>query len=140
MPGVAPPLGLTIYHGVMLVIRTSPKEESGTSAGEAALGHVLAVPGQLLTTTAPPAPPAPPAVIPEARRTYAEAAATPGWSYPRLRAAPGCGAAASRQLCGPLPGVGEGAEGVQVAAGDAGGGGELGPAEAPRRASATWGR
>ena len=55
---------------VMLGIRASPKEESGTSAGEAALGHVLAVPDQLLTTTAPPADtPAPPAVIPAAKRT-----------------------------------------------------------------------
>ena len=54
--------------------RASPKEESGTSAGEVVLGHILAVPVQLLTTTAPPAPPA---VIPEARRTYAAAAATP---------------------------------------------------------------
>ena len=52
-------------------IQASPKKESGTSAGEVALGHVLAVPGQLLTTTAPPA------VIPAAKRTYAEAAATP---------------------------------------------------------------
>ena len=51
----------------MLDIRASPKEESGISAGEAALGHVLAVPGQLLTTTAPPA------VILAAKRTYAEA-------------------------------------------------------------------
>ena len=64
---------------VMLGIRASPKEEFGTSAGEAALGHVLAVPGQLLTTTALPADtPAPPAVILAAKRTYAEAAATPG--------------------------------------------------------------
>ena len=39
---------------VMLGIRASPKE-SGTSAGEATLGHVLVVPGQLLPTTAPPA-------------------------------------------------------------------------------------
>ena len=62
---------------VMLGIQASPKEESGTSAGEAALGYVLAVPGQLLTTTAPPADtpappadtPAPPAVIPETKRT-----------------------------------------------------------------------
>ena len=62
----------------MLGIRASPKEESGTLAGEAALGHVLAVPGQLLTTTAPPADtPAPPTVIPSAKRTYDEAAATP---------------------------------------------------------------
>ena len=43
-----------------------------------ALGHVLVVPGQLLSTTAPPADtPAPPLVIPAAKRTYAEAAATP---------------------------------------------------------------
>ena len=63
---------------VMLGIRAAPKEESGTSAGEAALGHVLAVPGQLLSTTAPPVDtPALPVVIPVAKRTYAEAAATP---------------------------------------------------------------
>ena len=55
----------------MLGIRASPKEESGTSAGEEALGHVLAVPGQLLSTTAPPADtPAPPEVIPVAKRIY----------------------------------------------------------------------
>ena len=48
------------------------------SAGEAALGHMLAVLGQLLPTTAPPADtPTPPWVIPAAKRTYAEAAATP---------------------------------------------------------------
>ena len=63
---------------VMLGISASPKEESGTSAAEAALGHVLAVPGQLLTTTAPPADtPALLVVIPAAKQTYAEAAATP---------------------------------------------------------------
>ena len=63
---------------VMLGIRASPQEESGTSVGEAAQGHVLAVPGQLLTTTAPPTDtPAPPVVISAAKRTYAEAAATP---------------------------------------------------------------
>ena len=70
---------------VMLGIRAAPKEESGTSAGEAALGHVLAVPGQMLSTTALPADtpappadtPAPPAVIPVGKGTYAEAAATP---------------------------------------------------------------
>ena len=38
----------------------------------------MAVPGQLLSTTAPPADtPAPPAVIPAAKWSYAEAAATP---------------------------------------------------------------
>ena len=63
---------------VMLAIRAAPKEESGTSSGEAALWHVLAVPGQLLPTTALPADtPAPPAVIPAAKCTNAEAAATP---------------------------------------------------------------
>ena len=63
---------------VMLGIRAARKKESGTSAGEVALGHVLAVPGQLLSTTAPPADtPVPPAVIPAAKRTYAETAATP---------------------------------------------------------------
>ena len=46
---------------------------------------MLAVPGQLLPTTAPPADtPAPPAVIPATKRTYAEAAAT---STPALYAA-----------------------------------------------------
>ena len=63
---------------VMLGIRATPKEESGTSAGEAALGHVLAVPGQLLPTATPPAATtAPPAVIPATRCTYAEAVAAP---------------------------------------------------------------
>ena len=62
----------------MLGIRASPKEESGMSASEAALGHVLSVPGQLLLTSGPLADtPAPPVVIPAAQRTYAEAAATP---------------------------------------------------------------
>ena len=50
---------------VMLGIRASPKEESGTSAGEAALGHMLVDPGQLLPVTGPPeGTPAPPVVIP----------------------------------------------------------------------------
>jgi len=62
----------------MLGIRATPKEESGTSAGEAALGHVLAVPGQLLPTVRPPvSTPAPPAVIPATKRSYADVAATP---------------------------------------------------------------
>ena len=43
-----------------------------------------------------------------------------------------CGAAAGRQLRGHLPGAGEGAKGVQVAAGDVAGSGEPGPAEASR--------
>ena len=48
-------------------------------------------------------------------------------------------ATAGRQLRGPLPGAGEGAKGVQVAAGDAAGGGEPGPAEAPRGDGTTSG-
>ena len=58
----------------MLSIRASSKEESGTSACEADLGHVLSVPGQLLPTTGPPVPLE---VILAAKRTYTEAAATP---------------------------------------------------------------
>ena len=63
----------------------------------------------------------------------------PGWSYPRLRTARRCGAAAGGQLRGPLPGAGEGAKGVQVAAGNAAGGGEPGPAEALRGDGTTSG-
>ena len=60
---------------VMLGIRASPKEDSSTSASEADLGHVLAVPGQLLPTADPLADtPAPPAVILVAKQTYAESA------------------------------------------------------------------
>ena len=59
---------------VMLGIRASPKEESGTSAGEAALGYVLVVPGQLLATIGLPADTL---GLPAAKRTYAEVAATP---------------------------------------------------------------
>ena len=50
---------------------SQPKEESGTSAGEAALTLMLVVPDQLLPVSGPPA------VILVAKRTYAEAAATP---------------------------------------------------------------
>ena len=63
----------------------------------------------------------------------------PGWSYPRLCAARLCGAAASGQLRRPLPGTGDGAQGLQVAAGDAAGGGEPGLAEAPCRAGTAGG-
>ena len=50
---------------MMLGIRASPKEASGMSAGEVALGHLLAVRGQLLPTTGLPVDtPVPLAVIP----------------------------------------------------------------------------
>ena len=65
---------------VLLGMRATPKDESGISAGEAALGHVLAVPGQLPPLTTPTqssVPPPQPQVIPATKRTYAEAAATP---------------------------------------------------------------
>ena len=56
----------------MLGIWASHKEESSTSAGEAALGHVRKVPGQQLPVSGPPdGAPAPLAVIPAAKRTYA---------------------------------------------------------------------
>ena len=71
MPGAAPPPGWIISRGSCWASELPPRRSRGTSAGEAALGHVLAVPGQLLTT------PAPPAVIPAAKRTYAEAPANP---------------------------------------------------------------
>ena len=77
----------------MLGIRASPKEESCTSAGEAALGNVLAVPGQLLPTAGLPADtPALPVVISVAKQTYDEAAATPARRG---------GATAVRQLLSP---------------------------------------
>ena len=63
---------------VMLGIRASPKEELGTSAGETALGHVLAFPGLLLPITGLPVDtPVLLAVIPTAKPTHAEAATTP---------------------------------------------------------------
>ena len=122
---------------VMLGIRATPKEEFGRSAGEAALGHVLSVPGQLLPTTGPPVDtPAPPAVIPAAKRTYDEAAATPALeraTHVYVQQGGGCGAAASRQLCGPLPGAGEGSRSLQAAARGEDRGGEQRPAEAPEQ-------
>jgi len=76
---------------VLLGIRTAPKEESGVSAAEAALGSKLAVPGQLRMK-----PPSVPerstlqhTVIPATSRTYAEAAKGTGldkdcaWVYVR---------------------------------------------------------
>ena len=63
-----------LVHAEHQSLLQESKEESGTSACEADLGHVLSVPGQLLPTTGPPVPPE---VILAAKRTYAEAAATP---------------------------------------------------------------
>ena len=51
----------------------------------------------------------------------------------------GRGAASSGQLSRPLPGAGEGAEGVQVAGGDSGGGHAQGPAQASRGAGTAGG-
>jgi len=60
---------------VMLGLRAAPKDESGMSAGEAALGLQLSMPGQFQTpTTSTEAPPSH-GVIPATKRTYAEAAA-----------------------------------------------------------------
>ena len=59
------------------VTGASPKKESGTSAGKAALGHVLVVPVQLLPMSGPPQGiTALPVIIPMAKKTYAEEAAT----------------------------------------------------------------
>ena len=120
---------------VMLGIRAAPKEESGTSAGEAALGQVLAVPGQLLSTTALPVDtPAPPSVIPVAKRTYAETAATlalDGATHVYLQRG-GVGPPLADNYAGPLPGTGEGGQGVQAAGGHPKGGHHKRPAEAPR--------
>lgn len=78
---------------VLLGLRAAPKEESGVSAGEAALGHQLVLPGQLLPNGPPPGggrPPRPPAVIPATKRSYAEVLASPSspldsarWVYVR---------------------------------------------------------
>ena len=110
----------------MLGIRASPKEESGTSAGEEALGHVLAVPGQLLSTTAPPADtPAPPEVIPVAKRIYSMLRPLLPLPWMELPT-PTCSAAVWGQ-------------GVQAAGGQVGGGHHQGPAEAPRGAGTAGG-
>ena len=60
---------------VLLGIRAAPKEESGVSAGEAALGHMLAIPGQLLPTDNNVLGPreSKQGVIPSTRRKYPEA-------------------------------------------------------------------
>ena len=63
---------------VLLVMRATPREESGVSAAEAALQQQLVVPGQLLLPSERQAsveePPAPPAVIPPTGRSYAQVA------------------------------------------------------------------
>ena len=62
---------------VMLGLRATPKDESGISAGEAALGHQLSVPGQLLPPTdhvresVPP-----PTSIPASKRPYSDVVKT----------------------------------------------------------------
>ena len=103
---------------------------------------MLEVPGQQLPVSGPPdGTPALLAVIPAAKRTYAEAVATPaleGATHIYVQQG-GCGTAAGGQLCGPLLGAGEGPQVLQASAGGEDRGGEQGPAEAPRRASATCG-
>ena len=108
------------------------------SAGEAALGHVLAIPGQLLPTTAPPADtPAPPEVIPAAKWTYTEAVATPALErathvYEQRR---GVGPPLADNYAGLYLVLG-----LQAAPRGENRGGEQGSAKAPCRASATCGR
>ena len=76
---------------VILGLRAAPKDESGVSAAEAALGQPLVIPGQPTAPegTVPAALRAPPAVIPATKRSYAEVAAAPSpldsadWVYMR---------------------------------------------------------
>jgi len=60
---------------VLLGLRAAPKDESGISSGQAALGLQLALPGQLLEQKA--TAPTQQQAIPATRRTYAEVASTP---------------------------------------------------------------
>ena len=62
---------------VMLGLRAAPKDESGVSAGEAALGLQLAVPGQFLPREDGTSPPLSHGVIPATKRSYAEAVKGP---------------------------------------------------------------
>ena len=64
---------------VILGLRAAPKDESGVSAAEAALGQQLVIPGQPATPegTVLPDLRAPPAVIPATKRSYAEVASSP---------------------------------------------------------------
>ena len=78
MGGVAPGLISDHLPWVMLGIQASPKEKSGTSAGEAALGQRLAVRGQLLPVSGPPeGRPALSPGIPAVKKTYTEVATKP---------------------------------------------------------------
>ena len=55
----------------VLGLRAAPKDESGISAAEAALGQKLVLPGQAMPTeTVPPAGPPPPNIIPAASRDF----------------------------------------------------------------------
>jgi transposase InsO family protein len=91
----------------VLGVRAAPKEESGVSAAEAALGQPLLVPSQ------PALPPVgssspPPAVIPPTSRSYAQAAGSVAklqdveWVYVRRDAPSGGPLAAAYE--GPFPG------------------------------------
>lgn len=63
---------------VVLGLRAAPKDESGVSAAEATLGQQLVIPGAPHLPDPPEPPPrAQPEVIPQTRRTYAEAVASP---------------------------------------------------------------
>ena len=57
---------------VLLGLRAAPKEESGISAGEAALGHQLSVPGQLLPPVDRQGPQLERSSIPATKRSYAD--------------------------------------------------------------------
>ena len=57
---------------VLLGLRAVPKDKSGVSVAEAALGQQLKVPGQATHIGGLPTAQLPPAVIPGARRSYAE--------------------------------------------------------------------
>ena len=122
---------------VMLGIWAAPKEESGTLEGEAALGHLLVVPGQLLSTTAPPG-------DTQCRRRSSRRPSGPTQKQQQLRPCmeiltSTCSAAAWDcrwwTTTRALPGAGEGAQGLQAADRDQGGCHHQGPAEAPRGAS-----
>ena len=59
----------------MLGLRAAPKEESGISSGQAALGLQMALPGQVLSQ--PVSPPQHQEAIPATKRSYAEVVASP---------------------------------------------------------------
>jgi len=61
----------------LLGLRAAPKDESGVSAGEAALGIKLAVPGQLLSVETAALDPPKHGVIPATCRSYADVVKSP---------------------------------------------------------------